>query len=662
MAVVPNLTDISLCEATTGWTGTPTPATNLDVNLQGTYCLQSYQAGAGNRNAIFTFAGATDLQNVNIYTWFSFSKTSIIQVKGATGLRIRLTSTGTNFYSEWDIAGSDTLPHSGWLCHTFRTNQSPSRIGAGGACNLAAVLTVGWYADSVVGKGYIYWDAWRYGQGLKVVSGISAAPVNLETLFAADDNTANKYGVISKFESVYYLQGQVQIGTTGDETFGTLSCQGYNANTAAYLDESADINSATANDVALVPKQATTQGDCMYFGDDEKFRGVKLNVGTAGVYSNMTVNWEFWNGAWTAISGITDGTNGFTTSGTNDIYFAEPSGWDTYAVNGSTKFWIRARISWTSGQTLTTAPLATQGWMYKDTYFKSTNQMVVFREANVGDAFYKIEVKANARSTTKVYIGEKSGSVGISGNVIKAANISYKFTLVATDFNITEFGLYGCSFINAGTIELPAYSTSKEMLNCNISLSNEVYISTCIVKNCNFISSPGSAILMSSISHNLTYCNFISCTVGVKIDTYNASPYPFSALMFSGSVTADVNNTSGQGLTVAKSNGSNPTTYTGSTVTFTGSVDLTMIVKNEAGTAIVGAYAFIDESTPSSPYIMNEQTIAGGIATVNWTGGPVTSSTWRVRKYGYKNYKQSVDIGEVNISLPITLIADPQQT
>lgn len=56
------------------------------------------------------------------------------------------------------------------------------------------------------------------------------------------------------------------------------------------------------------------------------------------------------------------------------------------------------------------------------------------------------------------------------------------------------------------------------------------------------------------------------------------------------------------------------------------------------------------------------QEIAGGIATANWTGGSVSGSTWRVRKYGYKNYKQSVDIGTSNISLPITLIADPQQT
>jgi len=33
-----------------------------------------------------------------------------------------------------------------------------------------------------------------------------------------------------------------------------------------------------------------------------------------------------------------------------------------------------------------------------------------------------------------------------------------------------------------------------------------------------------------------------------------------------------------------------------------------------------------------------------------------------VRKYGFKDYKQLVDLGDFDTSLPVTLVADPQQT
>ena len=56
--VVPNLTDISLCEAVGSWTGTPTPTLQdplVYTAKQGTYCLQSYSAGAATRSARWDF-------------------------------------------------------------------------------------------------------------------------------------------------------------------------------------------------------------------------------------------------------------------------------------------------------------------------------------------------------------------------------------------------------------------------------------------------------------------------------------------------------------------------------------------------------------------------------------------------------------------------------
>jgi len=293
--------------------------------------------------------------------------------------------------------------------------------------------------------------------------------------------------------------------------------------------------------------------------------------------------------------------------------------------------------------------------------FKDVNQVIIFENRKIHADLYELKAIGAA---CKFQLGDKPGAAGISGCIVRTQALTQtpKFKITCTDPDVSDFKLYGSTFFDAGVVSLPLEGANREVLNCNFEACGEVVVNTCIVQNCNFISSNGSAVLMSSINHNIIYCNFISCDVGVKLDTYNAAEYPFSALIFSSSVTADVNNATGQVLTVGKSNQSNPSTWTGTEVIFTGSVDLTMIVKNEVGDAIVGAWAFIDQDPPESPWIMNTQTIAGGIATVSWPGGPVTNSIWRVRKYGYKNFKQSIDIGEVNISLPITLIIDPQQT
>ena len=91
-------------------------------------------------------------------------------------------------------------------------------------------------------------------------------------------------------------------------------------------------------------------------------------------------------------------------------------------------------------------------------------------------------------------------------------------------------------------------------------------------------------------------------------------------------------------------------------------ITLTMTVKDENNVPISGAFAFIDDAAITAPYIMNTTTDALGVASVSYSGGASLGSKWRVRKYGYKPYSQSVDIGSINIDLPVTLILDPQQS
>jgi hypothetical protein len=115
-------------------------------------------------------------------------------------------------------------------------------------------------------------------------------------------------------------------------------------------------------------------------------------------------------------------------------------------------------------------------------------------------------------------------------------------------------------------------------------------------------------------------------------------------------------------VTIYVSGGDQPSIRNGigASTSLPSSISLTMTVKNEAGATISGAYAYIDNDD-NSPYIMNTVTDSVGVATTGYADGPANDSIWRVRLYGYKPYRQTVDIGLIDISLPVTLITDPQQ-
>lgn len=142
------------------------------------------------------------------------------------------------------------------------------------------------------------------------------------------------------------------------------STQFYNADTATYTDETDDAAESTADDVYLPPQQSTTAGDAIYFGADYKFSEVRINVTTAGSYSDITINWEYWNGsAWTSLT-VTDNTNGFTVSGTNEVTFTPPADWAKTTVNGVQAYYIRAVTTFGASPSITTAPLAGEVWVW----------------------------------------------------------------------------------------------------------------------------------------------------------------------------------------------------------------------------------------------------------------------------------------------------------
>ena len=126
----------------------------------------------------------------------------------------------------------------------------------------------------------------------------------------------------------------------------------------SFVDETTDFNSVTANDVDPFPLTEAIN-DYMAVGFTQTFGDLVINVGTVGVAG--VVAWEYWNGtAWTALSGVTDGTTNFTASGQNSVTFTIPQDWAALILNGSASlFYIRARVT----TVYSTNPILTQGFI-----------------------------------------------------------------------------------------------------------------------------------------------------------------------------------------------------------------------------------------------------------------------------------------------------------
>lgn len=130
-----------------------------------------------------------------------------------------------------------------------------------------------------------------------------------------------------------------------------------------YTDETVDANSTGNADWTVFPATEEVGVDYCAIGFSQKFKKVIFDYanGTAGV--GGAVAWEYWNGSsWTALSGVSDATTGFTASAADGrvLTFTVPTDWATTSISGSQNlYYIRARV--TTGYS--TNPVLDQGFI-----------------------------------------------------------------------------------------------------------------------------------------------------------------------------------------------------------------------------------------------------------------------------------------------------------
>jgi len=240
--------------------------------------------------------------------------------------------------------------------------------------------------------------------------------------------------------------------------------------------------------------------------------------------------------------------------------------------------------------------------------FKDLSQIIMFEDRKVNSNLYNVTVVGNATGTTKFQLGNVSGGKGIQGCVLKSEG-TIKYDVVCTDTNVSDFKLYGSTFIDADTTSLPASGVSREVISCSFDACGKVTTDTCKVQYCNFISADDDAITISSTTLNVTDCNFINPTShGVEVTA--TGTYAFNNLQFSGTGASgpyDVENTTAGLVTIQNTNDSNTAYYEntgGGTTDIQSAVTLKVTIKDPSGNAIVGARVLMEagDGTGSAPF------------------------------------------------------------
>jgi hypothetical protein len=275
------------------------------------------------------------------------------------------------------------------------------------------------------------------------------------------------------------------------------------------------------------------------------------------------------------------------------------------------------------------------------TYYKENNATAIFADANVSSTLYKLAYQGSGCNVD-----------------LKALSLNaylQTFLFDADDATLNSFVMDGCSITNASDVLLDA---GCSVTNTVFSTCGQINPSTSTFENntvANSVDTGGGILFVDS--WGVTDCAFLNNLNAIEIDSASPTTKSFLDLTFDGN-TYDVNNTSGTTLTVQKGGTSDPTTHTGSTVSFVASVTIAIHVQTVSNDNISGAYVYINDDDSGAAEI-NTQTDASGNVSDAYAGA-ATTSTLRVRKYGYKPFKDTVNLSQ-NIDRVITLIADPQQ-
>jgi hypothetical protein len=189
-----------------------------------------------------------------------------------------------------------------------------------------------------------------------------------------------------------------------------------------FTSETVACQNATANGMHFLPA-APAVNDAVYFGSGSQFDKLIVIIGTAGDWTG-TIAWEYYTGsAWTALSGLSDGTSAFeAAAGSHDVTFTVPTNWAITSINNLNAYWVRARVATYSA--IVTRPLGSGTTSNSKTYD-------LHGLTCSGESIYVDSVLKTGGGTDYTFV---SGGGGAGGDRIQFASYPATGSLITSDF------------------------------------------------------------------------------------------------------------------------------------------------------------------------------------------------------------------------------------
>ncbi len=281
------LTPISAADATTGWSGfrhngggSPSPAVDTDVKIQNTGCLAIKVSGTNRDEGMWFDFGAgsevdfTTTANKHFWGWVQATTVALLSTKANGGIYVIAASDAAgNNWSKWYVEGSDT--HKGtW----DRIVQDMSKGSSEDAGTPATMTSVRWIGFGIKSNGSarldnLFVDRCDYGQAALQAynDAVGSVTIAWQDFFDEDDASANKYGIIDKRGTIFYLRGGVTIGDAAQS--GTVTFDDDTGAVVEFEDPTYDAGSGnvtridSANLYTISAEAAASQATVVTFGN-----------------------------------------------------------------------------------------------------------------------------------------------------------------------------------------------------------------------------------------------------------------------------------------------------------------------------------------------------------------------------------------------------------
>ena len=201
--IVANMTTLNACDTTTGAQGNA-PVSETDLKRQGTASIGfTVKSNVPQFGVSFT---STNMTGRHARVWMTSINGPLLDTEANDGLQFYMEdSSGRR--KVWTIGGSDTYL-GGWLNLCMDPSSTATSTDSG--WDITAITEFGFimaFLTSPKNTTNSWIDYARYGDGL---TAYGATEFGIEEIYQAD--LANGYGVVEKYEGVYFLSGELELG------------------------------------------------------------------------------------------------------------------------------------------------------------------------------------------------------------------------------------------------------------------------------------------------------------------------------------------------------------------------------------------------------------------------------------------------------------------